>query len=50
MANDEKKKPEMHQRKRLSASNATGFVVLVIGAVVAVNLISQRVFGRLDLT
>ncbi|HLK88859.1 MAG TPA: GldG family protein [Polyangia bacterium] len=58
MANDENNKPEtdpkprseMNQRKRLSASNATGFVVLVIGAVVAVNLISHRVFGRLDLT
>jgi ABC-2 type transport system permease protein len=43
-------KPGMNQRKRLSASNATTFVVLVIGAVVAVNLIGTRVFGRLDLT
>jgi gliding-associated putative ABC transporter substrate-binding component GldG len=51
MANQENdNKPEMHQRKRLSASNATGFVVLIIGAVVAVNLIGTRVFGRLDLT
>ncbi|HVV51916.1 MAG TPA: GldG family protein [Polyangia bacterium] len=50
MANDEKTKPEMHQRKRLSASNATSFVVLTIGAVVAVNLIGTRLFGRLDLT
>ena len=43
-------KPGMNRRKRLSASNATSFVVLVIGAVVAVNLIGTRVFGRLDLT
>ena len=43
-------KPGMNQRKRLSASNATGFVLLVIGAVVAVNLIGTRLFGRLDLT
>jgi ABC-2 type transport system permease protein len=41
---------EMNKRKRLSASNATGFVLLVIGAVVAVNLIGTRVFKRLDLT
>ncbi len=40
----------MNRRKRLSASNATGFVLLVIGAVVAVNLIGTRLFGRLDLT
>jgi gliding-associated putative ABC transporter substrate-binding component GldG len=43
-------RPGMNQRKRLSASNATSFVVLVIGAVVAVNLIGTRLFGRLDLT
>jgi gliding-associated putative ABC transporter substrate-binding component GldG len=43
-------KPGMNQRKRLSASNATSFVLLVIGAVVAVNLIGTRLFGRLDLT
>ncbi len=43
-------RPEMNRRKRLSASNATSFVLLVIGAVVAVNLIGTRVFGRLDLT
>jgi gliding-associated putative ABC transporter substrate-binding component GldG len=47
-ANDTR--PAMNRRKRLSASNATTFVVLVIGAVVAVNLIGTRVFGRLDLT
>ncbi len=40
----------MNRRKRLSASNATTFVLLVIGAVVAVNLIGTRLFGRLDLT
>lgn len=62
MATDEKeKKPEkqaaeptpenkMQKRKRLSASNATAYVILTIGAVVLVNLISTRVFGRLDLT
>jgi ABC-type uncharacterized transport system involved in gliding motility auxiliary subunit len=43
-------KSEMNQRKRSSASNATTYVLLVIGAVVAVNLISTRLFGRLDLT
>ncbi len=40
----------MRARKRLSASNATAFVLLVIGGVVAINLIATRVFGRLDLT
>ena len=34
----------------LSASNATAYVLLIIGAVVLVNLIGTRVFGRLDLT
>ncbi len=48
--NNSGSKPGMNQRKRLSASNATTFVVLIIGAVVAVNLIGTRVFGRLDLT
>ncbi len=48
--NDNGSRPAMNRRKRLSASNATSFVVLVIGAVVAVNLIGTRVFGRLDLT
>jgi gliding-associated putative ABC transporter substrate-binding component GldG len=41
---------EMNRRKRLSASNATAYVLLLVGAVVAVNLISTRIFGRLDLT
>jgi gliding-associated putative ABC transporter substrate-binding component GldG len=40
----------MTARKRLSASNATMYVLLVVGAVVAINLIATRVFGRLDLT
>ena len=40
----------MTQRKRASASNAAAYVLLAIGAVVAVNLIATRVFGRLDLT
>jgi ABC-2 type transport system permease protein len=48
--NDNGSRPAMNRRKRLSASNATSFVVLVIGAVVAVNLIGTRLFGRLDLT
>src|SRR5690348_4112984 len=41
---------EMNRRKRSSASNATTYVVLIIGAIVLVNLIGTRVFGRLDLT
>jgi gliding-associated putative ABC transporter substrate-binding component GldG len=40
----------MTQRKRASASNAAAYVLLTIGAVVALNLIGTRVFGRLDLT
>jgi gliding-associated putative ABC transporter substrate-binding component GldG len=45
-------KPEnqMVRRKRISASNATAYVLLTIGAVAAINLIATRVFGRLDLT
>jgi gliding-associated putative ABC transporter substrate-binding component GldG len=41
---------EMTARKRLSASNATAFVLIVVGIVVAINLISTRLFGRVDLT
>jgi gliding-associated putative ABC transporter substrate-binding component GldG len=41
---------KMNRRKRSSASNATAYVLLTIGAVVAINLISTRLFGRLDLT
>ena len=37
-------------RKLASASNATAYVLLTIGAVVLINLIGTRVFGRLDLT
>jgi gliding-associated putative ABC transporter substrate-binding component GldG len=41
---------DMSRRKRMSASNATAYVLLAAGAVVALNLIATRVFGRLDLT
>jgi ABC-type uncharacterized transport system involved in gliding motility auxiliary subunit len=50
MASQDNPRPEMNLRKRLSASNATAYVLLTIGAIVAVNLIGTRVFGRLDLT
>ncbi|HEY4186676.1 MAG TPA: GldG family protein [Polyangia bacterium] len=40
----------MDKKKRSVAANAAFFLVLVIGIVAAVNLISTRVFGRLDLT
>jgi gliding-associated putative ABC transporter substrate-binding component GldG len=38
------------KRKRLYASNAVLYAVFVIGALVAVNLLSTRLFGRADLT
>src|ERR1700690_3317421 len=41
---------KMDRRKGSSASNATAYVLLTSGAVVAINLISTRLFGRLDLT
>ncbi len=41
---------KMRRRKRMSASNAAAYVLLSIGAIVLVNLIGTRVFGRLDLT
>jgi gliding-associated putative ABC transporter substrate-binding component GldG len=41
---------KMDRRKRVSASNATAYVLLTVGAVVLINLIGTRVFGRLDLT
>jgi gliding-associated putative ABC transporter substrate-binding component GldG len=41
---------KMNRRKRVSASNATAVVMLTIGALVLVNLIGTRVFGRVDLT
>ncbi|HVR60414.1 MAG TPA: GldG family protein [Polyangia bacterium] len=37
-------------KKRVSASNALMYSVLVVGIVVVVNLLGTRVFGRLDLT
>src|SRR3569833_800733 len=40
----------MDKKKRSAASNAAFFLIAVIGIVVAVNLISTRVFGRLDMT
>jgi len=41
---------KMGRQKLASASNATAYVLLTIGAVVLVNLIGTREFGRLDLT
>ena len=41
---------KMDRKKLASASNASAYVLLTIGAVVLVNLIGTRVFGRLDLT
>jgi gliding-associated putative ABC transporter substrate-binding component GldG len=41
---------KMGRRKLLSASNASAYVLLTVGAVVLINLISTRFFGRLDLT
>ena len=40
----------MDKRKRSYASNATVYALFTIGAIVLVNLIATRVFGRLDLT
>jgi ABC-type uncharacterized transport system involved in gliding motility auxiliary subunit len=40
----------MNQKKRSSASNAALYTVFTIGAIVVINLIATRVFGRLDLT
>jgi len=40
----------MNQKKRASASNAALYTLFTIGAIVVVNLIATRVFGRLDLT
>src|SRR5262245_32973666 len=39
-----------NKQKRTYASNALLYAFFVIGAVVFLNLISTRVFGRLDLT
>ncbi len=41
---------KMGRKKVMTASNASAYVLLTIGAVVLVNLIGTRVFGRLDLT
>jgi len=41
---------KMGRRKVLTASNASAYVLLTVGAVVLINLIGTRVFGRLDLT
>src|SRR3954468_2496782 len=41
---------KMGRRKVLTASNASAYVLLTIGAVVLINLIGTRVFGRVDLT
>src|SRR4051794_41531679 len=41
---------KMGRKKILTASNASAYVLLTIGAVVLINLIGTRVFGRLDLT
>src|SRR4051812_11389203 len=40
----------MDKKKRTSASNAALYTLFTIGAIVVVNLIATRVFGRLDLT
>lgn len=47
-ANSPEKK--MGRQKLAAASNASAYVLLTVGAVVLVNLIGTRVFGRLDLT
>ncbi|HMF40392.1 MAG TPA: GldG family protein [Polyangia bacterium] len=41
---------KMGRQKLASASNASAYVLLAVGAVVLVNLIGTRLFGRLDLT
>jgi len=41
---------KMGRKKLLSASNASAYVLLTVGAVVLINLIGTRVFGRVDLT
>ena len=43
-------KGDAHGKKRSYASNAILYAIFAVGAVVAINLISTRVFGRLDLT
>src|SRR6476660_805442 len=41
---------KMGRRKVMTATNASAYVLLTVGAVVLINLIGTRVFGRLDLT
>ena len=41
---------KMGRKKVMTASNASAYVLLTVGAVVLINLIGTRVFGRLDLT
>jgi len=41
---------QMGRRKIASASNSGAYVLLTIGALVLLNLIGTRVFGRVDLT
>jgi gliding-associated putative ABC transporter substrate-binding component GldG len=41
---------KMGRQKLATASNASAYVLLTIGAVVLINLIGTRVFGRVDLT
>ena len=40
----------MNKQKRSVAANAAFYLLAVIGIIVAVNLISTRLFARLDLT
>ena len=41
---------KMGRHKIASASNAGAYVLLTVAAVVLINLIGTRVFGRVDLT
>jgi ABC-2 type transport system permease protein len=50
MSTPASQKSSMDQRKRSYASSSTIYAVFTIGAIVLVNLIATRVFGRLDLT
>jgi gliding-associated putative ABC transporter substrate-binding component GldG len=50
MATDKPNVEKMDSKKRAYASNATVYAVFTIGALVLLNLIGTRVFGRLDLT
>jgi gliding-associated putative ABC transporter substrate-binding component GldG len=50
MADESNQTSVMDKRKRTYASNAAIYTVFTIGAIVLVNLIGTRVFGRVDLT